>query len=195
MKIEKISKDASTTFVFCRAAPLPPEAPTGRLRTKPRTRCASCCATGTRPPGAPCRRSVWRRHSSVPCGGTRGTDPCSGAAALRCTNSAVASRRCAVRCSRTRRSSQRCSARRRWIQTWRRMTGSRRSSASGCGRASANAGRAPVEGWDTKEVAKFSFFCTGHIGHISIQSIQEPFFFTFFLVHTCHLLLLYFFGR
>ena len=176
-------------LVECRATP---EAPTRTLRTEPRTRWAACC-TSTRPPGAPCRRSPRRRHSSVPCGGTRGTEASSMAAATRCTaSSARSSRRCAARCSGTRRSSRRCGARRRWRHTWR--TGAvTRSSASGCGRASANAGRAPLEGLGREGP------CVGHVpksankkksqgchltvwSHLKLIQIQELQFFSLIVV-------------
>ncbi len=147
-----IAKDASTTFDA--APPRPPEAPTRTLRGKPRARCGTCCTRATAPV---CRRSVWRRHSSVPCGGIRGTETSSSAAALRWAASAFASRRCGPRCGGTHPSSQRCSRRRRWRHTWRRKTGTR-SSAYGCGRASTNAGRCRLRGGTPKKSQSSHFF-------------------------------------
>ena len=99
-----------------------PEAPTRTLRPEPPSRWGTCCTSARPRPGAICRRSPRRRHSSVPCGATRGTETCRAKAALRCTASARTSRRCAARCSGTRRSSAPCRTRRRCSHSWRSTT-------------------------------------------------------------------------
>ena len=124
------------------------EAQTRRMRTKPWTRWSSCWSCKARPAGRGCRRSRWRTRCWEPCGGTRGTDGSSAAAAKRCTSSARSSQNSTAHCSATRRSMPRCAPRRRRIQSWRSTATSTRSSVCGCSRRASSGGDGTVEGWD-----------------------------------------------